>query len=125
MLEKKGAVEQCMEQRRHERASVSIGIDWGETAYCVWHDRITSLGVGGCFVQTGRGLKAGRKIYLRLWLRDGERILRGEVRYCMERVGLGVQFFELMERDKEMLAELVEHYRGAQRAAPGGAGQAS
>jgi len=71
-------------------------------------------------VQTTRELQAGRKIYLRLWLRDGEAILRGEVRYCLERVGLGVEFHELMERDKERLAELVEYYRAAPQAAPGG-----
>lgn len=109
------------EKRRHERARVSISTDWGETAYCLWHDRITSLSAGGCFIQTGRELKPGDKIYLRLWLRDGERILRGEVRYCLERVGVGVEFFELMERDKERLAELVGHYRGAAEVAPGGA----
>ena len=115
------------ERRRHDRARVSISIAWGETAYCLWHDRITSLTVGGCFIQTERELKAEQKIYLRLWLRDGERILRGEVRYRLERVGLGVQFFELMESDKERLAELIEHYRGEarQQAAPGGAGQTS
>ena len=115
-----------MERRRHERVLVSLQIDWGETAYCVWRDRITSLSVGGCFIQTARELKNGQKIYLRLWLRDGERILRGEVRYCLERVGLGVEFFELMERDKEHLAELVAHYRrGADAPAAGDAGQTS
>ena len=114
------------EKRNHDRARVSISIDWGETAYCVWHDRITSLSAGGCFIQTERGLKTGQKVYLRLWLRGGERILRGEVRYGLERVGLGVEFFELMESDKERLAEMVEHYRReAQQAASGGAGQTS
>jgi hypothetical protein len=32
----------------------------------------------------------------------------------MERVGLGVEFLDLMEREKEQLAELVNHYRDAQ-----------
>lgn len=109
-----------MEQRRHERVRVSVKIDWGETAYCVWQDRVTSLSVGGGFVQTARELPTGRKIYLRLWLRDGERILRGEVMYCLERVGLGVEFKELMESDKERLAELVEYYRAAPQSAAEG-----
>jgi Tfp pilus assembly protein PilZ len=115
-----------MEKRRHERARVSIRVDWGETAYCIWQGRVTSLSVGGCFVQTERELKTGHKIYVRLWLRDGERILHAEVRYCLERVGIGVQFFELMESDKERLAELVEYYLAAPRDAPGvGGGQTS
>ncbi|HLL75725.1 MAG TPA: PilZ domain-containing protein [Pyrinomonadaceae bacterium] len=108
-----------MEKRRYERVRVNIKTYWGEDAYCFWQDRVTSLSVGGCFIQTGRELTAGQQLYLRLWLRDGERILRGEVRYCLERVGLGVEFQELMERDKERLAELVEHYRDEQPAAPG------
>jgi hypothetical protein len=101
-----------MEERRYERVRVSIYIDWGDTPYCLWQDRITSLSAGGCFVQTARELVAGQKIYLRFWLAGGgERILRGEVRYCLERVGLGVEFFELMERDREQLGELVRHFR--------------
>lgn len=107
-----------MEKRRDERVRVSINIQWGVDAYCLWQDRVTSLSVGGCFVQTARELKTGDRIFLRLWLRGGESILRGEVRYCLERVGLGVQFVELMERDKERLAELVEHYRNTPPHAP-------
>jgi hypothetical protein len=113
-----------MEKRRHERARVSINTDWGETAYCVWRDRITSISAGGCFIQTPRELKTGHRIFVRLWLRGGESILGGEVRYCLERVGLGVQFVELMERDKERLSELVEHYRSEPPPAPD-AGQTS
>lgn len=112
-----------MERRRDERARVSINIDWGETAYCVWHARITSLSAGGCFIQTERELPTNQKIYLRLWLRDGERILRGEIRYCLERVGVGLKFFDLMERDKERLAELVEYYRREPQPAPPNAGR--
>lgn len=109
-----------MERRRYERVRVSIDIHWGDTAYSLWQGRVTSVSVGGCFVQTGREMEAGQKIYLRLWLRDGEKILRGEVRYCLERVGLGVHFFELMESDKERLAELVEHCRREAQPAPAG-----
>lgn len=89
-------------------------VDWGLDDNCLWQDRITSLSVGGCFLQTPREVKAGRKISLRIFLATGPgRILHGEVRYCMERVGLGVGFFDLMEREKEQLAELVEFFRDA------------
>jgi len=101
-----------MERRRDERALVSINIDWGKTPYCDWQDRITSLSVGGCFLQTERPLEAGDTLYISFWLAaGGEKILRGEVRYCMERVGLGVRFLELMEREKDQLEELIAHYR--------------
>ena len=114
-----------MERRKHERARVSINIDWGTTPYCLWQDRITSLSVGGCFLQTARELIAGEKLYVRFWLATGaEQVLRGEVRYCMERVGLGVEFLGLMEREKDQLAELIEHYREAAQGGPAGAGGA-
>jgi len=91
-----------------------MAVDWGLDDNCIWQDRITSFSVGGCFLQTPRGVKAGRKVSLRLFLATGPgRILHGEVRYCMERVGLGVEFLDLMEREKDQLAELVEFYRDA------------
>ena len=106
-----------MEKRRYERVRVSMPVEWGTDDNCVWQDRITSLSAGGCFLQTQMVMKAGRKISLRLFLSAGPaRTLRGEVRYCMERVGLGVEFHGLMERDKERIAELVEFFRAA---APG------
>ena len=89
-------------------------VEWGVDDNCLWQDRITSLSIGGCFLQTKMVLPAGRKISLRLFLSAGPaRTLRGEVRYCMERVGVGVEFLDLMESEKERITELVRFYRDA------------
>jgi Tfp pilus assembly protein PilZ len=103
-----------MEKRRYERVRVSMPVEWGTDDNCLWQDRITSICVGGCFVQTRRTMKAGRKISLRLFLSAGPaRTVRAEVRYCLDNVGCGVEFLDLMERDKEQIAELVEFFRAA------------
>jgi PilZ domain len=107
-----------MEKRRFARVKVSMQIDWGTNGHCHWHDRLTSLSVGGCFIQTARGLETGQRVYVCFWLGAlGRTLLRGEVRYCLERVGCGVEFVGLMEREKDQLSSLVQHYRDAP---PGG-----
>lgn len=108
-----------MEKRRYERVRITMPVEWGTDDNCPFQDRITSISVGGCFIQTPRALKAGRTVSLRLFLSAGPaRTLRGEVRYCLDRVGLGVEFRGLMEREKEQIAELVEFFRDAQPRTP-------
>lgn len=107
--------EKLIEKRRHPRVKASIPIDWGQTPECLKHDRITSFSIGGCFIQTAEALKQTTAIYIRFYLSPkGERIIHGEVRYNLEQVGLGVEFLNLTERDKEDFQALVDHYLKAQ-----------
>lgn len=99
------------EKRRHPRVKASIAIHWGLTPECLRQNRITSFGIGGCFIQTAEALNPLTVIYIRFYLSpNGERIIRGEVRYNLEQVGLGVEFLNLTERDKKDLQSLVNHY---------------
>lgn len=103
------------EKRRHPRVKASIAIDWGLTPECLKHDRITSFGVGGCFIQTAEVLNPLTIVYISFYLSpNGERIIRGEVRYNLEQVGLGVEFLDLTESDKKDFQSLVNHYRKMQ-----------
>jgi hypothetical protein len=107
--------EKLTEKRRHPRVKASIAIDWGLTPECLKHDRITSFSIGGCFIQTAETLKPSTAIYISFYLsQKGERIIRGEVRYNLEQVGLGIEFHNLTERDKKDFQELVNHYLKAQ-----------
>ncbi len=100
-----------MELRRNPRVKASIPLDWGYTPECLLQDRITSFSIGGCFIQTREAVKAASIIYLRFYLSNkGERIIRGEVRYHLEGVGLGVEFINLTERDKINFRVLVDYY---------------
>lgn len=99
------------ERRKHERVTVDIHVYWGWTEDCPLHDRIISLSPGGYFLRTPLGAERGREIFVRFWLPE-ERTLRGEVRYHIERWGVGVEFQGLRAEDAARLEDLVEHYRG-------------
>jgi hypothetical protein len=101
-----------VETRRHPRVKASIPIDWGLTPECIKHDRITSFSIGGCFLQTDETVDAWSIIFIRFYLSNtGERIIKGEVKYNLENVGLGVEFIELTEPDKRNFQILVDYYR--------------
>jgi hypothetical protein len=105
------------EKRRHPRVRASIAIDWGLTPECLQHDRITSFSVGGCFIQTAEALSPAAIVYISFYLSPkGERIIRGQVKYNLEQVGLGVEFLDLTEREREDFQSLVNHYRKTQAA---------
>jgi hypothetical protein len=104
-----------IEKRRHPRVKASIPLNWGLTPECTRHDRITSFSIGGCFIQTGVAALPLTLVYIRFFLsNEGERIICGEVRYHMEKVGLGVEFVNLTAGEKESFQALVDYYRQAQ-----------
>lgn len=103
-----------IEKRRHPRVRATIPIDWGLTPQCLKHDRITSFSIGGCFIQTREAARPLTIVYIRFFLSpEGERIIRGEVRYHLDEVGLGVEFINLTESDKQNFQALVDYYRNA------------
>jgi hypothetical protein len=104
-----------IEKRRHPRVTASIPIDWGLTPQCLKHDRITSFSTGGCFIQTGEAARPLTLVYIRFFLSpEGERIIRGEVRYHLDAVGLGVEFINLTDGDKNNFRALIDYYLNAQ-----------
>jgi len=104
-----------IEKRRHPRVKASIPIDWGVTPQCLKHDRLTSFSIGGCFIQTSAAVRPQTVIYIRFYLSNkGERIIRAEVRYHLEEVGLGVEFVNLTTTDRKNFQALVDYYRSAQ-----------
>jgi hypothetical protein len=103
-----------VEQRQHERVSVDIHVYWGWTEDCPFYDRIISLSEGGYFIRTERGAPRGRPVFIKFWLPE-QRTLGGEVRYHLERWGVGVEFRGLSADETNKLTALVEHYRQSSR----------
>jgi hypothetical protein len=104
-----------IEKRRHPRVRASIPIYWGLTPECSRHDRITSFSIGGCFIQTREAALPLTRVYISFFLsNERERIIVGEVRYHMEKVGLGVEFANLTADDRKNFQALVDYYRNAQ-----------
>ena len=103
------------EKRRHPRARVSFPVDWGETPSCAHAGRLTSLSVGGCFVQTKQEARQGSVVFLRLLVAPEARnvlegVLMGRVVYNLEGVGFGLQFVKLKPEDERDIKDIVEFY---------------
>ena len=102
------------EQRKHERVSLDLHVHWGWTYDCPFQDRIISLSEGGYFLRTERGAPHGQPIFIKFWLPE-QKTLCGEVRYHLERWGVGVEFRGLSATETAHLAALIEHYRESSR----------
>jgi hypothetical protein len=92
---------------------------WGTSEACPRNGRITSLGVEGCFVKTKAEAQEGQLLFVNCWL-PSERwlLLRGRVTYRMTKVGFGLSFVELTEKEREMLWMLLDFYGEAESPAP-------
>ncbi len=107
-----------IEQRRHARVNVDFFADWGWGPECENYDRITSLSVSGCFLNTKRALTAGQEIYIR-WTEEnaGAISLKGAVRYQLRVMegapptGAGVEFVSVSSDSERKLQLLMESYR--------------
>lgn len=106
------------DQRRHARAKVSINVDWGVTPACEFSgDKVSSLSIGGCFIQTERHVKEGGAVYVRLWEMPGGRgTFRGVVRYQLQLspkhapIGLGLEFPDLDAEETANLKEVLNFF---------------
>ena len=104
-----------IEKRRHPRVKASIPINWGLTPECIKRDRLTSFSIGGCFIQKREAARPLTRVYISFFLSNtGERLIRAEVRYHLEQVGLGVEFVNLTATDKESFQSLVNYYQQQQ-----------
>ena len=97
------------QRRRYPRIKINWFTRWGPTERCEEFGRITSLAPGGCFVQTVKEAARGQAVYVLLELPSAE-VVRGEVRYHMEGVGLGVQFTGLSDENRDDLGTLIEDF---------------
>jgi hypothetical protein len=107
-----------IEQRRHPRINVDFFADWGWGPECELYDRITSLSVSGCFLNTKRELSAGQEIYIK-WTAEvaGAISLQGAVRYQLRVMegapptGAGVEFVSVSEEAEQKLQAVLDSYR--------------
>jgi Tfp pilus assembly protein PilZ len=106
------------ERRRYRRIKYAIDVDWGETPACIHKGRVTTLAVGGCFIQTQLEVRKGGLIFIRLLLapasdRVMEGVVWGRVAYHMHEVGLGVEFKKLPPGYEEHIRDIVEFHLGS------------
>ena len=99
-------------RRRYPRIKYSLDVDWGPTPACVHIGEVTTLSVGGCFLQTPLELAKDDLIFVRLLLAPEsvtvmEGIVWGRVAYHLPGVGLGVEFKKLPPRYAEHIEDIV------------------
>ncbi|MBD0369725.1 MAG: PilZ domain-containing protein [Pyrinomonadaceae bacterium] len=107
------------ERRRFPRIKILIDVDLGETPACVHKGRVTSLSLGGCFIQTTLEIAKGKPVFIRLMLAPGssrviEGIVWGRVAYHFPKVGLGIEFKKLPPGYERHINDLVEFYLGGE-----------
>ncbi len=107
-----------IEHRRHPRVNVEFFADWGWGPECQFYDRITSLSLSGCFLNTKRELIAGQEIYLK-WTGEisGTISLKGAVRYQLRVMegappsGAGVEFIAVSTEVERKLEVVINNCR--------------
>ncbi len=107
-----------IEQRRHPRVNVDFFADWGWGSECEFYDRVTSLSVSGCFLNTKRELFAGQEIFIKWTVEAAGAIrLKGAVRYQLRVMegapptGAGVEFVSVSSEAEQKLQAMVDSYR--------------
>ncbi|HEV8384235.1 MAG TPA: PilZ domain-containing protein [Candidatus Acidoferrales bacterium] len=79
--------------------------------------RVPDISSHGMFINTPREFPEGSVLKLKFRLtRTGHLVTaRGEVRYCIPGVGIGVEFVEISEEDQEAIAAELATSEGAAR----------
>ncbi len=98
-------------ERRYPRAKVSIPVKWGTAPNCGYEGVITILSLGGCLIQAPLYASRGQAVFVRMSLSgegQGARVLRGNVKYEMEGIGLGVEFEGLTEEEQTAIGDIVD-----------------
>jgi hypothetical protein len=101
------------ERRKYPRLAVSLDGRWqGATGASLC--KISSLSLGGCFVQTPAPPPLEDKAFVTLFLRGrGSMLLAGRVARVSPGAGFGFQFREMLPETKFQLGEELEQMRRA------------
>ncbi len=70
--------------------------------------RLSELGAGGAFVEARTNLPVGAQASIRFRLGESMIAAQVEVRYAFQGIGMGLQFTQLSDADKQAIARFVE-----------------
>lgn len=101
------------DRRKYPRIKYSLEVDWGKTTACEHKGQVTTLSVGGCFLQTPLEVAKEGLIFIRLLLApksesEMEGVVWGRVAYQIPEVGLGIEFKKLPPGYAEHIEDIVE-----------------
>src|SRR5215210_7226507 len=101
-----------LERRRFERAPITAQVEYELTNSSSGPSRVrrnmANISLGGLFITTEEPIKQGTRMVVRFELPNKHRVIViSRVRYARKGVGLGVEFLNLDDDDKEEIKELM------------------
>jgi len=94
--------------RRHARLKCSNSVQLNANSQPPVWTRAGDLSEGGCFVEMMIPVKTGTRLKISLWLKDDKVVAEGIVVHGRPAYGVGIEFTEMSQRDKERLREFLK-----------------
>jgi PilZ domain-containing protein len=102
------------ENRREPRVSLSSEVECEvDSGHVRW--RFADLSAGGMFIDVYDPLPTGTLFRLRFLLEPPPIAARAQVHYAQPRIGMGVEFVELAQEDRQRIREIVDRLYTAGR----------
>lgn len=97
------------ERRNYERVALPMEVRWvGQSGRHT--ARTSDISVGGCYIETLGQVNTGEVISFEIQLPTGTWMpLTGEVVYQHPNMGFGVNFKDLSELERNLLADVIEY----------------
>ena len=103
------------ERRSNPRVHASVDLEWSD-ARGTHTGRISTLGMGGCYIDTPERVNVQDKVALQVPVSEGKLLLlQGEVLYHDENAGFGVRFMALGPEQASALADLINRSKGGKQ----------
>ena len=103
-----------LENRREPRVSLSSEVDCEvDSGHVRW--RFADLSAGGMFIDVYDPPPPGTRFALRFQLEPPPISARAQVHYVQPRIGMGVEFLDLAQEDRQRIREIVERLYTAGR----------
>jgi hypothetical protein len=94
-------------QNPRMRCSLSVELHPATQENRIW-GRVADISLGGCFVEMSSPVKEGTQLRLALWIGEKKIWARGKVAGVRLGSGVGIQFLEMKDEDREQLKQYVE-----------------
>ncbi len=104
------------ERRQHprRRCSLSVELHPATQENRIW-GRVADVSLGGCFVEMSSPLKEGTQLRLALWIQEKKIWALGKVAGVRLGAGVGIQFLEMKDEDRDQLKRYVDTLPGTRR----------
>ncbi len=96
------------------RCSLSVELHPATQESRIW-GRVADISLGGCFVEMSSPLKEGTKLRLALWIQEKKIWILGKVAGVRLGSGVGVEFLEMKDEDREQIKRYVDTLPGTRR----------